>query len=524
LCFNEIRFDRYKVYLEDGKVHPKYPTGTISSRAVSTRKVDQWVAATPKVLAWTQNIDKDSTRGTYQDHLYLYWHNHLSKKYPDIGTWVDRVKSEQKSDEKNVVNAWALEIQHFFSQHITRAERRIGFADKTLYAASIVSFLNYYLTRDVSYPYRIEPTIEEIQSSQRNAMSFEEVQSLYKAAQKPRDKALVLVMVNGVAPAEMAQIARTWHGWFKTDMAAPFRIKAVRGKKLFGYHITLFEDAVDSLKSLYNSRLQEKGDLIHEELFVNIRKTSDVERVIAELRDRAGLKEKTDKWGSQRVRAHGFRYFFETQGRLLGADSAVVQFATGHKPKKGDPYNYDKSSLEPQWVEIVDRELTKMKPVLNIVTGRAETIQKDKEADIRVKAMRDFYNTLLKTNALKPESMDLKTLEIICKACGVDVSRLLLPEFREFHTMANIDIERRLAIFDTLAEAVGLDKETEEKYMAALRVVKPTNAVTSWENHVNNWIRCEVGSSEYMQALADGFVVEDKEDKMRILRKPKEVK
>ena len=58
--------------------------------------------------------------------------------------------------------------------------------------------------------------------------------------------------------------------------------------------------------------------------------------------------------------------------------------------------------------------------------------------------------------------------------------------------------------------------------MDALKVMKPTNAKTAWENDDWYWMRVEVGTDEYMQALADHFEVADRDDgKMRILRKPK---
>ena len=49
-----------------------------------------------------------------------------------------------------------------------------------------------------------------------------------------------------------------------------------------------------------------------------------------------------------------------------------------------------------------------------------------------------------------------------------------------------------------------------------------TTGYAPWENDDWYWMRVEVGSDEYIQALADHFEVADRDDgKMRILRKPK---
>lgn len=93
------------------------------------------------------------------------------------------------------MNEWALELQSFFKTYKPeKTGRPIGFADKGLYVAAVVSFLNHYLPREVDYPFKVEPTVEELQRSQKTAMSFDEVGHLYNAAQKPRDRAMVLMM------------------------------------------------------------------------------------------------------------------------------------------------------------------------------------------------------------------------------------------------------------------------------------------------------------------------------------------
>ncbi len=87
--------------------------------------------------------------------------------------------------------------------------------------------------------------------------------------------------------------------------------------------------------------------------------------------------------------------------------------------------------------------------------------------------------------------------------------------------MAGVETRLRLQLFDVVSNAIGLDPEVYNKYVEALKVMKPTTAKSAWENTDYYWMRVEVGSDEYMQALADHFEFVDKDDRMRILRKPK---
>jgi len=88
----------------------------------------------------------------------------------------------------------------------------------------------------------------------------------------------------------------------------------------------------------------------------------------------------------------------------------------------------------------------------------------------------------------------------------------LSPEF-------NMRLRRQL--FEMVSTAVGLDTEVSQKYQEAIKVLRDNTAQSSWENHVSWYLRLEVGSNEYMQALADGFKSIDSDGKMRIMEKPK---
>jgi hypothetical protein len=306
-------------------------------------------------------------------------------------------------------------------------------------------------------------------------------------------------------------------------MEAPVVVPLVREKKRFPYHITLWDDAVDSLKVLNQERMREAGPSF-KNLFVNFQTGQanpnkderftqrQLNQMTSLLRDRTQMRE-GKRYSLQKVRPHAFRHYFRTQARLHHVDPKVAEFCLGHSPKTGDPYGYDRSHLEPQWVDMVQLELRKMTHVLNIVTGRAQRIAESQQTDIRAKAAKDTYKTLIEAGVLKPENLSEAVLKIIAQKVGVTFDKLVL--------VAGEDWTQAMGIFDLIAKAVDLSDEVYHKYLEALRVVKPTTAAISWENTEFYWLRCQFASDDMMQALADHYEIVDKDGSMRILRKPK---
>ena len=182
-----------------------------------------------------------------------------------------------------------------------------------------------------------------------------------------------------------------------------------------------------------------------------------------------------------------------------------------------------------------------------------DPIWEELTADLPAQIAKDTHKTLIETGALKPETLTTAVVEVIAKRLGIrfeklglaDTTRAAEPgtlyEFKpdelaelgklpieernkramELRPKPSADVGNRLYVFDMISTAVGLDTDVYHKYMDALKVMKPTAAKSAWENDDLYWMRVEVGSDEYMQALADHFEVVDKDDKMRILRKPK---
>ena len=84
-------------------------------------QLSHWVAEIPKVKTWSDNVDvRPSTLELYQSHLYLYGDRCLHNKYSDVETWLSRVKEQQRSEEKDIVNEWALDLQRFFKTYTVK--------------------------------------------------------------------------------------------------------------------------------------------------------------------------------------------------------------------------------------------------------------------------------------------------------------------------------------------------------------------------------------------------------------------
>ncbi len=356
-----------------------------------------------EVVAWLSEISTEGTRDTYSSALCRYWTEDVSKRFPTLKDWVEAVKAQRKSDDMQTRKTWAIDLIRYMKGSVTKLTHRSMSTDyKSITAAAVKSFLRALADEELNYDFKLRETDEEIDSENKPAMTIEEVRKLYEAAQKTRDKALLLVAINGVAPAEMVQFTQTWKKWWPKDITqlkAPFKISLVRHKVHFPYHVTLWQDAVEALKALYAERVQKTGGSVDHLFVMDNGKPftrSAYDFLWERLRERAGLYQPTVAYEAQRVHAHGVRHFLETQAKLHRVAKDVVEFSIGHK---GEQYGYDKSHLEEQWCGIVEKELRKMTDVLNLKTGAAQKYYESKEEEIRIKAMRDFYNTLLKTNA-----------------------------------------------------------------------------------------------------------------------------
>src|SRR5207247_6461120 len=272
--------------------------------------------------------------------------------------------------------------------------------------------------------------------------------------------------------------------------------------------------------SLYEERARETGGKI-DILFVTAEgrplTQNAYERLWELLRERAGLYQPTEIGARQRIHPHGMRHFLRTQAKLHSVDSGAAKFALGHKPK--GEYRYDKSHLEPKWCEIVEKELGKMTEVLNLRTGLAQEYYASKEEELRMKAASDTYKALFDSGLLKPEALTEPVQRRILEKLGINptIQVRLMAEDENLPP----EVRTRVALFGAIAQKIGLDTEVYHRYTEALEVLRENSAQSSWENHTDYYLRVEVGSDNYMKALADGFKTRDQDGTTRIMLKPK---
>ena len=436
-------------------------------------------------------------------------------------------------------------------------------ATRWLFSSSVKSFLRHFVDEELDHDFKISDTTEELRKKQsEEAMSVEEMRKLYEACRTTRDKTLILVAANGVSPDEVIQFTEAWKEWFPKkleDLKAPFRVKLIRAKKKIPYHVTLFEDACEALRTLFEERSQKTGLTSKQnlkDLFVAEDETpftkKAYQRLWENLRERAGLAKKVI-WEREHVHPHGVRHFFKTASKNYPVDQAVIEYAMGHS---GDRYGYDKSSCKDEkWCKKVETELAKMSEVLNLKTGISQKRFESREEELRAKISKDTYKTLIETGALKPEALTTTVLEVVAKKIGIKFETLVLvdtmiaQDYDTFHKFKpgereellklpleerrkkylelrpklspDFEMRLRLQLFEIVSSGVGLDTGVHNKYLEAIKVLRDNTAQSSWENHVSWYLRIEVGSNEYMQALADGFKTIDSDGKMRIMEKPK---
>ncbi len=305
--------------------------------------------------------------------------------------------------------------------------------------SSVKSFLRAWVDEELDFNFKLSLSNEEMMDKQNEeAMALEDMRKIYNECQSNRDRALILVAANGVAPEEMIQFTQRWKEWFPKnteDLKAPFRVKLVRVKKQFPYHLTLFEDACEALKALYEERREAiaKG----EQMFI-----SEIDSkgkptpflyttygyVWENLRNRTPGMDKKQPNGRWVVHPHGVRHFFKTESKKRPVDQAAVEYAMGHN---GDDYGYDKSSYrDEQWCKKVETELSKMTDVLNLKTGHASAYYATKEEELKAKILKDFHQNGDRVREYEARDMDGTGLETLSQEAGSQGGNLGEPTVR----------------------------------------------------------------------------------------------
>jgi len=486
-------------------------------RKVYTHLLEEWRNSNPTVKTWYERKGRKAknTGDVFSSMLWKYWKEFLSKRHPSIEAWRTEVKGQIKNDEVEISRKWVRDLEDY----VTKTTLRQG--SRNVLSQAVKS----YLSEAMDLPkVRISLESEDMPEEHHYpVLTADEIKVLVDKA-STRDKAIILTMVSGaLGEGEFLRFSKEYTKYAHQilEKKIPIRIEMKRPKTNVRYWTLLFSDAVNALNSLIRERGR-KGAIDH--LFVNQHgkpiDENDIQESIRRLADATGIDPSKPGTRMYRVRPHAFRHYFKTTCTNAGVSDIVSKFLSGRGGKDIERV-YDQFMETEKGQQLILKEMEQAAPELNVVTRTGQPLLKDHLEEIRVNAMRDTYKALLETGILKPESLTEPVLKIVADKIGLKYDKLVFMADEDLSLLPP-ETRTRLGLFDVIAGVLDLSRETWRKYMDALKVVKPTNSSTPWENHEWYWLRAHVGSDEYMQALADGYEIVDKEDGgMRILRKTK---
>ena len=183
--------------------------------------------------------------------------------------------------------------------------------------------------------------------------------------------------MSGFGISEWNQFQREWFRYIKDIETGKVPIKATvtRVKTGISYTACLWDDAVEDLRELLLERQRELGRPLTKDdpLFTNQSgrwiEPRDVQKMIRRIAHRSGVEPLDRSKVSYRIRAHELgRDYFKTRAQLAGVQDKISEYALGHKI---DSLMYNKFHKTKEGQEAIQRELSKLRSVLNIRTGKS---------------------------------------------------------------------------------------------------------------------------------------------------------
>lgn len=397
-------------------------------------KVKAWVEANPSILEWFKKKLQDSknTAFSYASYLGLYWFEHLSPRgFRNISQWVEEVKEQHQSPEVKSKRRWASELEGWL------LSKKFAKATRIVVVAAVRSFLSEQVELS-KYDFTFAPKEQII--AERKAreeilpLESEEIRRLVMEA-STRDKAVILCQLSGgLGVGEFIQFAGEWHKYaepvrpekipWESDTKpslrlkdVPVKISLVRPKTGVGYFTYLWDDAVNALNDLMQERerVLERSLTKEDKLFVDKNgrplKEEDIQEQIRLLADRTGLERRVKGKRVYRIRPHELRDTFKTWCENNEVSDTISEFLLGHLV---DQYEYNKFSKTKEGEERIRRDLLKVRPRLNVISGRG-TITEG-----RTSAFEENLDTICIAKGLDPEKVKVQVLYFITKLPGFD--------------------------------------------------------------------------------------------------------
>lgn len=350
-----------------------------------------WIAQNPKVGDWVKRLSLKSaaTAQGYASQLYTYWRQFLAKKFSSLDEWIDSVKAESKSDDYEIQSKWAHELEEFVQTYISpRTKRPLSTQARGFCFWAVRNYLAARLGEktlsdyEPIYASRSDINKERAESKDTQTVSLDEIKKLVLAA-NTRDRAIMLCSMWGLGVAEFPEFANDWYRYKKDieDYKIPIKVDMVRPKTGVKFYTEFFDDAVEALRDLLNERKRELGrDLGKNDHLFAVQGRQVIKQTIQfqvrYLAESTGVEERhneADKQKSYRIRPHEIgRDVFATTAENEGVPEHVYNFCMGHTI---DPLKYNKSPWSPQGEEYIKVELNKIRPKLNVITGRGKPEQ-----------------------------------------------------------------------------------------------------------------------------------------------------
>jgi site-specific recombinase XerD len=343
-------------------------------------------------------LKSEGTAKGYFSNLKTYWNVALTPQgFSTIDDWVAQVKQEQKSDEVNVRRGWAVNLEAFINSYVSPSTHRLLSSDsKNTMRAAIQNYLTYCLgdRLETSYKFdygtKTERLLEQRAKEDTAPLSREEIAKLYTQSKNRRNRAIISTVMCGFGISEWLQFTQEWSK-YADDIRkgkVPIRVVVTRQKTGITYACLLWDDAVSDLKELLDEREYKLGRRLtaSDPLFINQSQRAitdqDVAKTIRRLAVESGVEERhsdADKGKSYRLRVHEIgRDFFKTQAQLAGIREIVSEYLLGHKV---DPLEYGKFHQTDEGKELIQKEASKLRSLLNIRTGRGQP-ESDVEAEL----------------------------------------------------------------------------------------------------------------------------------------------
>jgi site-specific recombinase XerD len=433
-------------------------------------------------------LESPKTARLYLYQLNIYWKRNLHNTYATIDDYVSQVRKEQESSDINQRRKWASDLEAFVNAYVsTHTGRPLVEGSKNVLVASVTNYLKHCLgDRLESYSFTLGSKMErmaELRAKENvSPVEIDEIKALYKEAKGKRDRAILSTLLSGgCGVSEWIQFNDEWFHYVNDirQNKVPIKINVTRPKTMQSYTHFLWDDAVEDTKDLLEERERDLGRPLGKDdpLFTNQSGTAiqarNVQKTIRALAHRSGAEVKDRAKLSYRIRPHEIgKDFFRTQLAIARVDNDVAEYLSGHVV---DANKYNKFHKTKEGQELIEKEASKLRPLVNIRTGKGQP-QTEVEAELQA---------------------------------AERTVKLLFPAVWEKYQLVGraMTAEQALEWFrtETIPTKVQL---------------APTKR---WSNHEYDYIKAAVEGDDYDQALADGYEdFQSNGSNLHVLRKKKD--